>query len=161
MHLDEAKKAIITVGEGRGFVVQGKRGRLVITAGHCLPFFPPCHSFSFTEERTYQALLGPLGEQLSVWAECLFADPIGDVAVLGPPGDQQLGDEFDAYETLVDAAATLPIADAPQEGPAWLLLLDGRWCRCTVRHNNGMFWISKAVESHFAKPKQNPLKKSS
>jgi hypothetical protein len=46
-----AKSAIITVGACRGFVMQGKLNRFVITAAHCLPFFPPCCSFSFTEER--------------------------------------------------------------------------------------------------------------
>src|ERR1035437_420479 len=99
MGLDEAKNAIVKVGGGRGFVVQGERDRLVITAGHCLPDFPTCHSSSHTEERTYKALLGSLGEKPAVWAECLFADPIGDVAVLGPPDDQQPSDEFEAYET--------------------------------------------------------------
>src|ERR1035437_7130431 len=95
MGLDEAKNAIVKVGGGRGFVVQGERDRLVITAGHCLPDFPTCHSSSHTEERTYKALLGSLGEKPAVWAECLFADPIGDVAVLGPPDDQQPSDEFE------------------------------------------------------------------
>jgi Trypsin-like peptidase domain len=146
MGLDEARNAIVKVGGGRGFVVQGERDRLVITAGHCLPDFPTCHSSSHTEERTYKALLGSLGEKPAVWAECLFADPIGDVAVLGPPDDQQPSDEFEAYETLVDAAAKLQIADAPQNGSAWLLSLDGRWCRCTVRHSGSILWISNAAD---------------
>jgi hypothetical protein len=146
MDHDEAKRAIVKVGAGRGFAVQGVRDRLVITAGHCLPEFPPCLNFSFTEERTYKALLGSLGEDPAVCTECLFADPIGDVAVLGPPDGQQQPDECEAYETLVDAAATLKIADASQNGPAWLLSLDGRWCRCTVRHNGSMLWISNAAD---------------
>jgi hypothetical protein len=84
--------SIIRVGKGRGFVVEdaerfarfGFRGDcLVVTAAHCLPFFPPCHSCSYLHERTYKALLGPLGQKPTVWAECLFADPIGDIAVLG------------------------------------------------------------------------------
>jgi hypothetical protein len=93
MGLDEAKNAIVKVGGGRGFVVQGERDRLVITAGHCLPDFPTCHSSSHTEERTYKALLGSLGEKPAVWAECLFADPIGDVAVLGPHHQLRCGRE--------------------------------------------------------------------
>jgi hypothetical protein len=141
---DEAKNAVVKVGDGRGFVVQYKHYRVVITAAHCLPCFPPCMSFSGLEDRTYKALLGPLGEQPAAWAECLFVDPIGDIAVLGPPDDQELSDECEAYETLVDAAAVLPIADAPQDGPAWLLSLDGRWFRCNVRHNGGMLRISAA-----------------
>src|ERR1700676_4429023 len=73
-----------------------------VTAAHCSPFFPPCHGASYTEERTYQALLAPLGSEPSVWAECLFADPIADLAVLGSPDNQVLFDEADAYEALVD-----------------------------------------------------------
>jgi hypothetical protein len=84
MNHDDSKCSVITVGAGRGFVIEGERHRLVITAAHCLPFFPPCASISHREERTYEALLGPLGDQPTVWTECLFADPIGDIAVLGP-----------------------------------------------------------------------------
>jgi len=38
-------------------------------------------TFSHTEGRTYQRLLGELSGEPTVWAECLFADPISDVAV--------------------------------------------------------------------------------
>ena len=53
------------------------------------------HSRSFTItgssfERTYQRLLGELSGEPTVWAERLFADPISDVAVLGPPDNQEL-----------------------------------------------------------------------
>jgi hypothetical protein len=144
-------EAIVTVGEGRGFVV-GNPGRwpfaerLVVTAAHCLPYFPPCHSMSYLEERTYKALLGPLRQERTVWAECLFADPVGDIAVLGPPDDQELGEQYDAYQALMTASAVLPISDPPENGPAWLLSLDGRWFRCVVNHNGGPLWIADAVE---------------
>ncbi len=86
---DRLSSAVITVGDGRGFVVEGKDGeRLVITAAHCLSRFPPCHAASYLHERTYQSLLGKIGSPRSVWAECLFADPIGDIAVLGAPDYQ-------------------------------------------------------------------------
>lgn len=58
MQNDTPTAAIITVADGCGFVVESARGRLVITAGHCLPSLPPCHCE--TPERTYRALLGPL-----------------------------------------------------------------------------------------------------
>ena len=62
MVTETAIQAVIRVGDGRGFVVQGPRHqKLVITAGHCLPFFPPCHGASYSEERSYQKLLGLLG----------------------------------------------------------------------------------------------------
>jgi len=71
--------SVVTVGDGRGFVIEDNRHkRLVITAAHCLPHFPPCHGTSYTEERTYKKLLAPLKAKPTVWAECLFADPIAD-----------------------------------------------------------------------------------
>jgi hypothetical protein len=90
------RSAVITVGGGRGFVVMGKRrigeyyvtDEYVITAAHCLPHLPPCHACSYTEERTYEGLLAPLGGEPAVWAECLFADPVGDIAVLRSPDGQ-------------------------------------------------------------------------
>src|ERR1700738_867778 len=148
---------VITVGDGRGFVVQGlppmsfrrgdARDRLVITAAHCLPRFPPCHAASYTEERTYAALLAPLGDRPTVWAECLFADPIGDVAVLGWPDDQELSDEAAKYEALMETTAPFAINDAPTECQAQLLALDGQWFRCAVQHiNDGPLWVSKAMK---------------
>jgi hypothetical protein len=86
----EAESAVVTVGDGRGFVIKHRHDRLVVTAAHCLPRFPPCHGASYLEERTYSELLAPLGDDLAVWAECLFADPIADIAVLGSPDDQEL-----------------------------------------------------------------------
>jgi hypothetical protein len=141
---DEAKRAILAVGDGRGFVVQGTHERFVITAAHCLPFLPPCASHSFAEERTYKTLLGSLGTEPTVWAECLFADPVGDIAVLGPP---ERPDLCPAYEELTETAATLNIAESPSETAAQLLSLDGSWFGCRVRRYGGPLWISDAEES--------------
>jgi len=65
--------------------------RLVITAAHCLPKFPRAFAAESCELRTYPNLLGSLannknGKKNDVWAECLFADPIADIAV---PADSQ------------------------------------------------------------------------
>ncbi len=89
---DEIKRAVVTVGTGRGFVVDsqgrfGEHNHLVITAAHCLPDLPPCHPLSYVE-RTYDALLGLLGEEPTIAAECFFVDPIGDIAILGQPDGQ-------------------------------------------------------------------------
>jgi hypothetical protein len=40
----EALRAIVAVGDGRGFVVQVDEHRYVITAAHCLPDLPPARS---------------------------------------------------------------------------------------------------------------------
>jgi len=86
-------QAVVTVGDGRGFIVSGERERFIITAAHCLPGFPPCCSFSTPEERTYAAFVGPLGERqdgmgLSV---CLRPDRRHRRARGGRrPGDERL-----------------------------------------------------------------------
>jgi hypothetical protein len=67
MNQDEALGAVIQVGTGRGFVVEAQDARLVITAGHCLPWFPPCHPAAYLNDRTYRDLLGPLGQNCTVW----------------------------------------------------------------------------------------------
>jgi hypothetical protein len=138
--------AIVTVGDGRGFVVEGKHERYVITAAHCLPHLPPACAF---DKHTYRSLLGPLsGDATAVWTQCLFADPIADLAVLGSPDDQELWAQAEAYEALVGDATPFSIAKAPlHEGSAWLYSLDCRWFSCKVeRQPGGPLWISKASE---------------
>ena len=55
------------ISYGRGFVVNyDDHHRIVLTASHCLRFFPPCHRVSYLEERTCKALLAPLGRKLAV-----------------------------------------------------------------------------------------------
>ena len=155
--------SVITVGGGRGFVVMTRHVRLIndqrtgewrsrksrrpliITAAHCLPSFPPCHGASYIQERTYQNLIGPLGESPSVWAECLFADPIADIAVLGEPDGQVWYDECNAYCALIEPAPGLRMSD-PKENTssAWLLSLDREWLRCDVVHNGGQWHILNA-----------------
>jgi hypothetical protein len=50
----EAENAVVTVGEARGFVVEGEHSRFVITASHCLPHLPPVAAArAGAEQRTY------------------------------------------------------------------------------------------------------------
>src|SRR5262249_44463616 len=76
------KRAVVTVGDARGFIIEHTQHRLVVTAAHCLPKLPPAHPASYNHERTWK-LLAPLGEKPAVRTECLFVDPIADIAVLG------------------------------------------------------------------------------
>jgi Trypsin-like peptidase domain len=142
---------VIKVGHGRGFIIEHRvkvprpkrppKGisllpfvdrRLVVTAAHCLPKFPPATAASHWDERTYEGLLGSLdGDKKAVWAECLFANPIADVAVLGCPDSQELPDETDAYSALTDGAPILQVGNA-RSGSGWVLSLDGRWVRTTI-----------------------------
>jgi len=163
--LNSLTRAILKVGGGRGFVAErrnhlGGIERIVITAAHCLPFFPPCHPFRYLHEQTYERLLGPLGAEPSVWAMCLFADPMADIAVLGQPDNQALPEEAEGYDRLVEDMATLTVADAPAQGfellpgfrggrkiknptpgdgPARVLSLDGHWLKGRVLRRTG--WL--------------------
>ena len=158
--------ALIRVGDGRGFVIETRREWFVLTAGHCLPKMPPCLSFAFEEERTYPALLGPLDNDPTVWAECVFFDPIADLAVLAAPDGQDFYEESIAYDALVDAAIPLAIGKVPLtrrriempggyepilgplewQGEAWLPSLDRRWYRCDIRAGSRGLIIPSAAE---------------
>ena len=138
-NFSKAASAIITVGDGRGFIVDC----YIVTAAHCLPFFPPCMSASYTVERTYKNLLGPLGGKPRVGAECLFADPVGDIAVLGPPDNQELCAETLPYYELVESEAVTPLSIAEPGKEGWLLSKDGVWFRCSVQCQEcGPLWLS-------------------
>jgi hypothetical protein len=129
--------------------VKYTHNRLVITAAHCLPIFHPAHGASYLHERTYRALLAPLGSEPAVCAECLFADPVADVAVLGSPDNQELGDEAEAYDALVDSVTPIAIAEAPEKGDGWLLSLEQEWFKCTVEYMkqiDGPLWISNPAQ---------------
>src|SRR5262249_5869284 len=77
---------------------------------------PPCHPFRYPQEETYEDLLGPLRGKPTVWATCLFVDPIADIAVLGSPDNQALAEKSAAYDRLLDRRTALAIADAPAQG---------------------------------------------
>jgi hypothetical protein len=70
---------------------------------------------SYLEEKTYGNLLGRLGETPTVFVECLFVDPVSDIAVLGSPDDQALGNEADAYEELLEPIKPLAISDTKEK----------------------------------------------
>jgi hypothetical protein len=140
---------VITVGNGRGFVVgRPKSRRYVITAAQCLPFLPTATAAFSANQSTYSGLLGPLGGNRTVASECHFVDPIANIAVLGCPQEWESDDAAVAYIALTDAAVPLPITDLPyyqREGeylrertPGWLLSLENRWFRCDVTEVAGM-----------------------
>ena len=98
-----SKPGILTVGDGRGFVVLHKRRgielRLVITAAHCLPEEPVAAS------------------------DCLFFDRIADIAVLGPPDNQKYFDDSLAYDRLLDSLSPYSVYRPQLEGSASCTLL--------------------------------------
>jgi hypothetical protein len=98
-----------------------------------------------TAERTYQNLLAPLGEEPAIWAECLFVDPVSDTAVLGAPDNQELSNEWEAYQALIEDLEPLRMADA-ETGPAKLLSLNNQWFNCRAQHNGAGLWLSNNAQ---------------
>jgi hypothetical protein len=145
--------SVVRVGEGRGFIVNGNDdGKLVITAGHCLPVMPPCMNFSDLSERTYRRLIGPIGREPTISAECMFVDPIGDLAVLGPPDNQDLSEECDIYEAFVEQLTAFSTADIlptplshemPEGEIGWVLSLAGEWQQYRMSQVGGPLWLGQ------------------
>jgi hypothetical protein len=103
----------------------------------------------------------PAWEEPLVATECLFVDPVSDLAVLGPPDGQTSYEEYDAYEALMEAAAVLPtapvVAKASVRFAGWLLSLKGGWCGCSVSHNNGGLWVHDASKGIFGGMSGSPI----
>jgi hypothetical protein len=146
-------QCVVKVGDGRGFIVEYRvntsafpkhpkirfqkfiRHRVVVTAAHCLPNLPPAHPAAYSEERTFPKLLGSLdGKKKDIWTECLFVDPVADIAVLGTPDTQELFEQADAYEALTDGPM-LRIAEA-KNGKGWMLSLKGEWVPTALEVNH-------------------------
>src|SRR5262249_22197623 len=101
-------------------------------------------SVSYTCERTYESLVGAIGEQPRIWAECCFVDPVADIAVLRAPDNQELAEQHDAYQDwIAEIEPTFLVSAAAMNGPAWILSLDGQWRECkSAGRNNGPIWTS-------------------
>ena len=141
---------VLTVGERRGFVVEHRGEHLVVTASHCLPWLPSGFGIAYSEEHVYRKMLGPLGSAPTVACECLFVNPVDDVAVLGVPDTQSFSDEVDAYRALLEYATPFRITEAPENGRGFLLSLEGEWFGCQVewmKSIDGPLWVSKLAQS--------------
>lgn len=143
---EDAKGSILRVGmgdsRGRGFVVEGAgHKRYVITAAHCLERLPPAHAASDLADRIYPAILGQLGEEPVVSAECLFVDPISDLAVLGEPDHQCAPDEWSNYQEFIKTVGVIPIADTHGKASAKVLTLNGAWADCRITASSGPIWL--------------------
>src|SRR5947209_4639450 len=112
LDLERAKRAIVRVGKfGRGFLVGDVRNngdgliwRDVVTAASCLPCFPSFNPFSMTENvHLYAKIIGNLDQEPSIDAECRFADPVSNLAVLGSTSDEYA--EFIHWDVALQIAA--------------------------------------------------------
>jgi Trypsin-like peptidase domain len=137
---DNARRAIIQVGNGRGFVVSAGSSRYIITAAHCLQRsqFPRPHLANGVRELTFKNILGPLdSKRRTVWAELCALSLCDDIAVFRQPDDQELSEEYEQYEEFTTAAMTIKRPETPGT-VAWVLSLDGEWQSCTL-HNSERF----------------------
>ena len=89
---------------------------------------------SYTHERTFPKLIGPLGRKRGrLPCECMFVDPIADVAVLGAP---EVGEaQWDAYYELIEAsgALQLEVLNDDAETDVWIPALTEDWVSCLAR----------------------------
>jgi len=111
---------------------------LVITAAHCLPHLPPAGRDRDSDERSYSGLLSPLGEPPTVAAECLFVDPIADVAVLGSVDNQERATEAAAFDRFAEGRPALRVGAVRQRGAGWVLSLEQQWQ--TMHRGCGRRW---------------------
>jgi hypothetical protein len=96
---------MVTVGQGRGFVVDGRYGRLVITAGACVP------EAVSNGEVTYPDLLGSSQGARRVPARCVFFDSVSGVAVFDCPPYEDSSAAQSEYRSLMDTTTALSIAN--------------------------------------------------
>jgi len=134
VQLDGIVNSVVRVGDGRGFIVKTvtDESPWVVTAAHCLPHLPLAHGRGFTHDRTYLDLLGALDEAPHIWCECLFADPIADVAVLQEPDGQELVEQWEQYTTFAEARPSLQIAPLTRSAAVFLLSRRGKWEKSRV-----------------------------
>ena len=141
---DTARNGVIRVGEGRGFVIDARcrGGVVVVTAAHCLPDLPP--SMAKIDERTYAALLGPLDGPMTIAAECLFVDPVADVAVLGAPDNRAYPAQTAAFGAFVQRRTPFEVIPVSEDTEAAVLLLslDGEWMPALVTNVGQSLFLS-------------------
>lgn len=145
---------------GRGFIV-GSRKRFVVTASHCLPRLPAPDPGAYLAQRTFEALLGLLGGSCDVWAECVYVDPVADLAVLAAPDAQHFASEAKNYEILIAQCTPLRVAALPLErkgkaampeaaewqGPGRLFSLEGQWFECRLYATRRALWIGDKAQA--------------
>jgi len=160
----ELSGSVVKVGSGRGFVVEGDRNeRYVITAAHCLPDLPPAHPGSYTHERTYDKLIGPLASgSPDVSVECVFADPVADLAILGEPDGQVLYEQWEAFDSFIEKTTPLPISGRQStRGYVLTLTEPSEWIEVSLTTHPRSVSITERVESgmHYRKGRERDVGK--
>src|SRR5262249_41383950 len=93
----------------------------------------------------YKNLLGtPGGSKPKIWANCMFVDPIADVAILCEPdvqANEQSSQQSEAYLELTDNVPVFSLGSAPKKGRVWLLGLDGSWFPTPMEQFHQRLWL--------------------
>lgn len=108
--LEAAKRAVVRVGYGRGFIVSATGGsRYVVTAAHCLPHsrLPPPHLANGPPELTFPKIIGLLANNPTIWAELCVFSLNDDVAAFTAPDSQDLYARCDEYKAFTEVAITI------------------------------------------------------
>jgi hypothetical protein len=157
---------VLQVGDGgRGFVIETDTARYVVTAAHCLRELPPAPAAIYTRECNYTDLVGTFGSQQNVWAECVFVDPVADIAVFCGPDSQELAKHCEAYRNLIDNVTpfalgrlhfrrlrhrlpdgTTFLGNREAKSRALILSLDGKWFPCRIGSYGRSLWIRGAAQ---------------
>jgi hypothetical protein len=155
--------SVVRVHKARGFVVESpRRGRLIITAAHVLPHLPPAHAANGINELLYPRIAGPLGGRATVSLECLFVDPVADIAVLCVPDEQVAPGLAERCGVWLDTLRPLAIGEGPMRRvfdsksrtvrggeaiPARVLSLKAQWFGCVAASVAGRtLWLDKFAE---------------
>jgi hypothetical protein len=143
---------VLKVGAGRGFVIATEDARYVVTAAHCC--FDALPDPMSSPGELCRALLGPLAREPSVLAECIFIDPVADLAVFGEPDGQEY--DTDPYRRLTDSAPPFGLGKLTRRrqrhGPpaatsdALMLSLDGDWFACRITSQGRVLRIEDAAQ---------------
>jgi hypothetical protein len=98
------------------------------------------HSF----DHTYPRCVGAIDKRdRPVTVQCLFVDPVADLAVLGPPVDDR------AYDAFLETRPGLPVGSVDlrrTECDAWMLSLTGEWFSCHLVARSRVLTIASAAE---------------
>lgn len=146
------KKSVVTVGDGRGFVVERDGTKFVITAAHCLPH-PPKSMGPYPGDEHYSNLLGPLGDEVPpVWTQPIFVDLVSDLAILGEPDDQSLFKQHDQWLGFMEKKEPIPIRQARLGDRVYMLSLDGQFVSSVIRHFNEQVFAFEYSAPNLIKP---------
>ena len=82
----------------------------------------------------------------TVWAECVFVNPVMDLAVLASPDGQVLAAAADEYDALMGVVRPFPVARTSAQARGQMLTLKGQWFYCNVNCGGRSLWIDNPAE---------------